>query len=392
MAAGRTAVGARKAALAKGRRKRAFMMGYLGCCGSCEPREMSDDGVAVAGGFVVVVLLLPVRKSSHSCRSEHTASVHRAWHHHFPSPDLTFLFFTLHTKMAIENILILGVRHHHHHLMTATTRLLTYPSQPLALPPNPHKLPVQHKPLILIQQHCSGDSDLQISIINAVIAARVKRFVPNESSHDSLNKQLQARLPKHAERAKAINHLKNLSDASPNFGWMAVATGYTLDTKIVNDNMGVNMEWQSATFHGTGMGLFAASSLARVGQVVARLLAHWEKTKNQYIYAAGATISANQALKSVEEMTGQEFAVGSYGVEECVEEGPKWIERGYPDSGLALPERNILYDDQLNSSAPFGTYNANDMLGLAPESANSMVTEAYHRLKNLGKLGCACAT
>ncbi|KAH7548649.1 hypothetical protein BM1_10947 [Bipolaris maydis] len=309
--------------------------------------------------------------------------------------------------MAIENILILGVRHHHHHLMTATTRLLTYPSQPLALPPNPHKLPVQHKTSdfnpaalqsafagcdIILNTIAGGDSDLQISIINAVIAARVKRFVPNESSHDSLNKQLQARLPKHAERAKAINHLKNLSDASPNFGWMAVATGYTLDTKIVNDNMGVNMEWQSATFHGTGMGLFAASSLARVGQVVARLLAHWEKTKNQYIYAAGATISANQALKSVEEMTGQEFAVGSYGVEECVEEGPKWIERGYPDSGLALPERNILYDDQLNSSAPFGTYNANDMLGLAPESANSMVTEAYHRLKNLGKLGCACAT
>ena len=34
MVDGRTAVGARKAALAKGRRKRAFMLGYLGCCGS----------------------------------------------------------------------------------------------------------------------------------------------------------------------------------------------------------------------------------------------------------------------------------------------------------------------------------------------------------------------
>jgi hypothetical protein len=31
MAAGRTAAGARKAALAKGRRKRAFMVGYLDC-------------------------------------------------------------------------------------------------------------------------------------------------------------------------------------------------------------------------------------------------------------------------------------------------------------------------------------------------------------------------
>lgn len=71
---------------------------------------MSDDGVAVAGGFVVVVLLLPVRKSSHSCRPEHAASVRCAWHHHFPPPDLASLFFTLPTKMAIENIMILGVR------------------------------------------------------------------------------------------------------------------------------------------------------------------------------------------------------------------------------------------------------------------------------------------
>lgn len=156
--------------------------------------------------------------------------------------------------------------------------------------------------------------------------------------------------------------------------------------------MGFDIEWQSATFHGTGMEMFAASSLARIGQVVARVLAHWEKTKNQYIYAAGAVISANEVLKSVEEMTGQEFAVGSYGVEECVEEGWKRIERGYPDSGLALLERSILYDGQLNASAPFRIHNANDMLGLAPESANSMVTEAYHRLKHLGKPGCACAT
>lgn len=78
---GRAAMGARKAAaLAKGRRKRAFMVGYLElsgsarCCGgpiggmklaggelthwtTCTgPREMSSDGVAIAGRSVVLVL------------------------------------------------------------------------------------------------------------------------------------------------------------------------------------------------------------------------------------------------------------------------------------------------------------------------------------------------
>lgn len=110
--------------------------------------------------------------------------------------------------------------------------VLTYPSQTLTLPPNSHQFPVQHKTSdfnsaalqsaftgydIILNTMAGGDSDLQISIINAIVAAAVKRFVPDEFSHDNLNKQLQACLPTHAERAKVINHLKNLSDASPNF-------------------------------------------------------------------------------------------------------------------------------------------------------------------------------
>ncbi|EUC42124.1 hypothetical protein COCMIDRAFT_39780 [Bipolaris oryzae ATCC 44560] len=323
--------------------------------------------------------------------------------------------------MAIENILILGNGDLCRSIISALCSrqtllsddcnykitVLTYLSQTLTLPINLSQFHVSHKTSdftpttlqsafagydVILSTMAGGDSVLQISIINAVVAAGVKRFVPDEFSHDSLNKQLQARLPKHAERAKVINHLKNLSDTSPSFEWTAVATGYTLDTKIVNGDMGLDMEWQSATFHGTGMELFAVSSLARVGQVVARVLAQWEQTKNQYIYAAGAIISANDVLKSVEETTGQEFAVGNYGVEECIEEARKRVERGYPDSGLALLERSILYDGQLDASAPFRTHNANDMLGLAPELANFIVIEAYHHLKHLGKPGCACAT
>jgi hypothetical protein len=284
--------------------------------------------------------------------------------------------------------------------------VLTYPSQTLNLPPDVSALSVQHKVCdfssaalqssftghdIVLSTIAGGDSDLQIRIVNATLAAGVRRFVPDEFSHDSLNKQLQARLPKHAERAKVTDHLKNLSETNTRFEWTAIATGYPLDTKLVSGDMGFDMEWHSATVHGKGTEMFAASSLARIGQVVARVLDHWEKTKNQYIYAAGTTTCANEVLEAVEKVTGQEFAVGNHGVEECIEEGRKRIERGYPDSGLALLERSILYDEQLNASAPFRTHSANNMLGLLPESADSIVMEAYHDLKHLGKPGCGCS-
>lgn len=54
MAAGRTAVGARKA-LAKGRRKRAFMVGYLGFCGSARCCGVPMGALELSEGAIDVL-------------------------------------------------------------------------------------------------------------------------------------------------------------------------------------------------------------------------------------------------------------------------------------------------------------------------------------------------
>lgn len=288
--------------------------------------------------------------------------------------------------------------------------MLTYPSQTFDLAREISTIHSQHKTCdftsaalqsaftghdIVISTIAGSDSDLQLRIVNAVIAAGVKRFIPNEFSHDSLNRQLQARLPKHAKRASVINDLKQLSEGIPNFEWTAISTGYTLDASLLSGDMGFDMgfdmEWHSATIHGTGTELFAASSLGRVGQVVARVIASWGKTKNRYIYAAGTVTSANEVLRAVEKTTDQQFTAGHYRVEECIEEGQKRIEKGYPDSGLALLERSVLYDEHIDASASFKTRSANDMLELAAESVDAIVAEVYHSFKRLGKLSCGCS-
>ncbi|USP78681.1 hypothetical protein yc1106_05955 [Curvularia clavata] len=321
--------------------------------------------------------------------------------------------------MAVKKVLVLGNGNLCRSIITALCAhqslystcdykitVLTYPSQTLKLLSEISTIHLQHKTSdftspalqaaftghdIVISTVAGSDSELQIRIINAVIAAGVKRFIPHEFSHDSLNGQLQARLPKHAERANVISHLKSLSEGNPNLEWTAISTGYTLDANLLSGDMGFDMEWHSVTIHGTGTELFAASSLTRVGQVVARVIANWEKTKYQYIYAAGTVTSANEVLRAIEKATGQQFAVGHYGVEECIEEGQKRIERGYPDSGLALLERSVLYDKQLDASTPFRTHTTNDMLGLAAESVDAIVTEVYHSFRRLGKPSCGCS-
>ena len=284
---------------------------------------------------------------------------------------------------------------------------MTYPAQTLILPQHISSSGVQHKKSyfssislhsafagqdLIISTISGGDSALQILIIDTAIVAGVKRFIPHEFGHDTLSPQIQARIPQYAGQAKVIDHLKATAEAHPNFEWTAIATGYTLDTNLISRNLGFNLEWHSATIHGTGTELFTASSLKRVGQVVASVISHWDEIKNQYIYAAGVITSANEILRSAEETTGREFRVGNYDVDECVAEGRKRIERGFPDSGIFLLERSMMYDERLDASAPFKTQSSNYVLGLEPESVEDVVAKAYHDPRHHGKVGCGCAS
>lgn len=284
--------------------------------------------------------------------------------------------------------------------------VLTYPSQTLALPPHISPDTIEHKKSdfsssslqdvftgqdMVISTMSGGDADLQIRIIDALVAAGVKKFIPHEFGHDTLNKELQARISKYAGRAKVIEYLQQLSSDRPGFSWTGIATGYPLDSELISGNMGFDMTWHSATIHGIGTEPFAASSLERVGHVVASVVRHWEEVKDQYIYAAGVITSANEVLRSAERATGHEWTVGSHDVEDSVREGEARIQRGFPDAGMALLERSVLYDEQLDASAPFQSRSANRILQLSAESVEDIVNRAYHDLQHHGKPGCGCS-
>ncbi|KAH5349852.1 hypothetical protein HBI64_200380 [Parastagonospora nodorum] len=307
--------------------------------------------------------------------------------------------------IAIVNALV-PITFHRENLKCQVS-VLTYPSQTLGLP---HVSPyaVDHKTSdfspkslkeafegqdLVISTMSGGDFELQISIIDALVAAGVKRFIPHEFGHDTLSQGIQARIPKYAGRAKVLEHLQNnISPATPGFDWIGIATGYILDASLIRGDMGFDMKWHSATIHGIGTEPFAASSLERVGQVVVQVVQHWSDINSHYIYAAGIITSANEVLRAAERATGQEWTVGNHDVQDGVREGMSRIQRGFPDAGLALLERSILYDEELNASAPFQSQSSNGVLQLQPESVDTIVQTAYHDLQEHGKPGCGCSS
>jgi len=70
---------------------------------------------------------------------------------------------------------------------------------------------------LIISTMSGGDSDLQVHIIDAAVAAGVKWFIPDEFGHETLNKIIQSRIPKYAGRAIVIGHLQHMSISDPTF-------------------------------------------------------------------------------------------------------------------------------------------------------------------------------
>ncbi|OCK78542.1 hypothetical protein K432DRAFT_444556 [Lepidopterella palustris CBS 459.81] len=325
--------------------------------------------------------------------------------------------------------------------------VLTYPSQAVKAP-SQSLIKIAHKTSdftpaslrsafagqdLIIITISGGDYSLQVRIINAAVAAGVKRCIPHEFGPDSLNEDIQARLPPIEERARIIRYLRSIQTAGSQpsgipsvangyanhagkgcgysshdgdiedgvnsqtssghkipFEWVAVAVGCILDTKLVSGDLGFDIKWQSATIHGSGNESFAASSLQRVGEVIASIIQHWDQVKNRYLYAAGLITSANEIVGTLQKATGKEWTVGYAETVECVREGQARIERGFPDAGMFLMERSVLFDRELKAVEAFERNSANKTLGLAQESVDRVVSGAVHEFQHSGKVDCGC--
>ncbi|EON69313.1 hypothetical protein W97_08573 [Coniosporium apollinis CBS 100218] len=174
------------------------------------------------------------------------------------------------------------------------------------------------------------------------------------------------------------------------FEWVGVAVGCILDQKLISGDLGFDLKWQSATVHGTGKERFAVTSLARVGEVVARVVERWELVKNQYLYAAGCITTADEILGCLEKAMGKRWTVGHVETEQCVREGEQRIRSGFPDAGMFLIERSVLYDEELGAVKAFEEKDAKSALDLKAEDLDHLVSHAVHDFEHHGKADCGC--
>lgn len=137
------------------------------------------------------------------------------------------------------------------------------------------------------------DASVQNHLIDAAVAAKVKRFIPDEFSFDTQN-PLVRQLLVFRKKLDVENHLEERVRKS------GLTYTYIINSALfdwgLQHNFILDMSQYKPTIYNSGEELFSTTTTTTVAKAVVGVLTHYDETKNRAVYVQDAVISQNKIL------------------------------------------------------------------------------------------------
>jgi nucleoside-diphosphate-sugar epimerase len=167
---------------------------------------------------------------------------------------------------------------------------------------------------------------VQSPLIDASVAAGVRRFIPAEFGMDSQN-PLAMRLPVCRPKVETQKYLQEMSAENKGFSWSAIANGMFLDWGM---SMGiiVNLAKHTATLYNGGDVPFSATTLADVAKAVLGIIRNQVETANRVVYIHSAVVTQNKLIQYAKHKDGRVWNTTVKSTEDVLQESLKELEKG----------------------------------------------------------------
>jgi hypothetical protein len=150
----------------------------------------------------------------------------------------------------------------------------------------------------------------QASIIDAAVAAGVKRFIPSEYGNDTFIPEVATLVPPAQGKQETIKYLR--TKESSGLSWTAICVGAFFDWTFQRPGLlGWNLPTRKAVIFDGGNDEFEATNLEQIGRAIAAVLMpeNPEDTKTKNIYVNSFTVTQNRILGILKRLTGNHFAI-----------------------------------------------------------------------------------
>ncbi|WYZ37211.1 hypothetical protein EsH8_II_000717 [Colletotrichum jinshuiense] len=166
----------------------------------------------------------------------------------------------------------------------------------------------------------------QNPLIDASVAAGVRRFIPAEFGMDSGN-DLCAQLPVCAPKVAVQKYLMQKFESHPGFTFTAIANGLFLDWGL---KMGLilDMKQHTATLYNGGNVPFSVTNLADVAAAVVSVICHQPQTANRIVYVHSALVTQNKLIQYAKDFDKKEWTTSFKDTEELRKESLMELAKG----------------------------------------------------------------
>ncbi|TQN64315.1 Isoflavone reductase-like protein IRL, partial [Colletotrichum shisoi] len=168
----------------------------------------------------------------------------------------------------------------------------------------------------------------QDPLIDAAVAAGVKRFVPSEYGLNTRNLEGEILGDWLKAKTAAVDYVIKKAEANPGFTWTGVGTSLFFDWSITRGIYGISLENKSITIFDSGDQKVSTTSLSFLAEGIAAVLLHPDETANKYINIVEFEVTQNQLHKLFEEETGATFAVERKTADEAERVGKEKLAAG----------------------------------------------------------------
>ncbi|KAI2833265.1 hypothetical protein CBS147323_8254 [Aspergillus niger] len=139
----------------------------------------------------------------------------------------------------------------------------------------------------------------QTVLIDAAIAAGVKRFIPSEFGNVTTNPKVE-KFPVYSSVFKIRNYLQEKA-AAGKLSWTVLACGAFLDL-VLNTPTLLDFQNHTVTMLDEGDNRISSTSLPAVGRAIAAILQNFDATENRVMHVSEAILTQNQLIGFAKEI------------------------------------------------------------------------------------------
>ena len=159
-----------------------------------------------------------------------------------------------------------------------------------------------------------GKDSLAFRLIDAAIAAGVKRFIPSEYGTNNLDPRARSLVPVYDRKGEALEYLiAKAKDSNGALTWSSIACGswldWALNSATSGNFLGIDVKGRKAVIYDSGRSRYAVTTSTNTGLAVARVLLNPEISANKQIFLADFTTTSRDIVETLEKQTREKFEI-----------------------------------------------------------------------------------